>query len=354
MAKLCQFKSNCQKAGITSCEGCNIRYCLDHLVEHRNMLHNDFQRVLSDRDLLRQEFYPSDIGNANDNNKELLHRINQWEMQMIQMVSNAAENGRQQIRQLLNENHQKLCSVYDQLSDELRQRFKNDDYYEQDIKNLAERLEQLKLALTTPSAIQLQLENIIDLHNSIRIITSNPTVSKNVQSNDCGLRDPNKNLQEDRNKTQSFLHKSEMLLNRLQQFEDKKNVLEQTSSTYGNDREKCKNVQVMTCTPTEHYNLLCSRCNVVCDEKCITFQSYCALTFGKCTMCPGRCSFKHHYHDRKSIQFRTVRLDERLDSSSISSEGCHTSRDETEEDERTLVVQQLKNNTMKSNKIIKN
>lgn len=73
-------------------------------------------------------------------------------------------------------------------------------------------------------------------------------------------------------------------------------------------------------TPTSYHNTLCLQCNTVCHERCTLnevnhcgedlFRRCSVMNNGRCTVCPNRCPFDRHYHDRRLIKpvQRTVKF----------------------------------------------
>lgn len=63
---------------------------------------------------------------------------------------------------------------------------------------------------------------------------------------------------------------------------------------------------------TPYHNTLCLQCNIVCHERCSLTETLqtgervlrrCSvMSNGKCTVCPGKCSYDTHYHDRRLIK----------------------------------------------------
>ncbi len=63
---------------------------------------------------------------------------------------------------------------------------------------------------------------------------------------------------------------------------------------------------------TPYHNTLCLQCNTVCHEQCslnettqigeYVFRHCTIMNNGQCTICPGKCSYDLHYHDRRLIK----------------------------------------------------
>ncbi|CAF0998532.1 unnamed protein product [Didymodactylos carnosus] len=126
-------------SGILPCKGCQRNFCQGHMNEHRQELEGDFQRLLSDRDLLYQQIYseaPTD--------PQAFDYISKWERKTIEKIEMIADQARRQVQDLLDEKRLKVKEKYDQFSAELRQRKESSHFFEQDIEILSKTLEQVK------------------------------------------------------------------------------------------------------------------------------------------------------------------------------------------------------------------
>ncbi|CAF1505112.1 unnamed protein product [Didymodactylos carnosus] len=126
-------------SGILSCKGCQRNFCQGHMNEHRQELEGDFQRVLSDRDLLYQQIY-----SETPTDPQAFDYISKWERKTIEKIEMIADQARRQVQDLLDEKRLKVKEKYDQISAELRQRKESSHFFEQDIEILRKTLEQVK------------------------------------------------------------------------------------------------------------------------------------------------------------------------------------------------------------------
>ncbi|CAF0876120.1 unnamed protein product, partial [Didymodactylos carnosus] len=161
----CQFNTECKKSGIALCDGCKSKFCTEHFVQHRQKLNNDYQSVLTDRDLLRQHFNSPMLDDANH---ELFKQLNEWQVEMTEQIEHTVENGRKMLLQAINDNRIKICEVFGQLSEDLRICSENDSYYEEDIKRFAQQLKQLETEYSTSTNIHLKFQPV-DLKRTIKV-----------------------------------------------------------------------------------------------------------------------------------------------------------------------------------------
>jgi hypothetical protein len=127
-------------------------------------------------------------------------------------------------------------------------------------------------------------------------------------------------MDDDRNAIRSVLHESRLMIMELQHIEDELSALEQATNIYSANIEKyasvngqsTKSIQVNEITVTSYHNTLCSKCNIVCHERCSLTETTrvgerairrcTVIANGRCTVCPGKCSYDIHYHDRRLIK----------------------------------------------------
>ena len=127
-------------------------------------------------------------------------------------------------------------------------------------------------------------------------------------------------MNDDRNAIRSVLHESRLIIMELQHIEDELAALEQASNIYSANIEKyasvsgqaTKSIQVNEITVTSYHNTICLKCNTVCHERCSltettrvgerVFRRCTVISNGRCTVCPGKCFYDIHYHDRRLIK----------------------------------------------------
>ncbi|CAF1280484.1 unnamed protein product [Rotaria magnacalcarata] len=148
MAEVLSAKcSCCKKSGIAQCDGCANGFCSTHFREHRHYLDTKFAQLLHDRSILPHQLvdYSSKIKQAQL--KTLPHDINQWEEQALKSVTQTAERVRNRIKELMTLRTSTIKADLDQISMELRKRKFENNYFEQDIKHLSEKLDQIQIDL---------------------------------------------------------------------------------------------------------------------------------------------------------------------------------------------------------------
>jgi hypothetical protein len=127
-------------------------------------------------------------------------------------------------------------------------------------------------------------------------------------------------MDDDRNSIRSVLHESRLMIMELQHIEDELSALEQATNIYSANIEKyaspngqpTKSIQVNEIIVTSYHNTICLKCNTVCHERCSltettrvgerVFRRCTVIVNGRCTVCPSKCSYDTHYHDRRLIK----------------------------------------------------
>ncbi|CAF1175450.1 unnamed protein product [Rotaria sordida] len=157
----------CSKgAGITTCNGCQQVYCVNHFNQHRQELANQMENISQKRDLFRQTLDHKIIEHP------LFCQINTWEQESINKIRIAAETVRVELRELLNRTKNELEKSISKITEELRSSREFDDYTEIDIKKWTQQLRTLRKMLESSSTISLS-ENesqkliipLISIHN---------------------------------------------------------------------------------------------------------------------------------------------------------------------------------------------
>ncbi|CAF3155587.1 unnamed protein product [Rotaria sp. Silwood2] len=177
MAEILPTKcSHCKKTGIAQCDGCCNRFCPTHFREHRQYLDTKFAQLCHDRSNLPHHIADHSSKIKQSQLKALLHDVNQWEEQALKSVSQMADRVRNRIKELMTSRTSTVKADLDQISIDLRKcKFEN-NYFEQDIKQLSARLNQIQIDLDrnktrvkmTIPPIKLNSQLLISLDHDIR------------------------------------------------------------------------------------------------------------------------------------------------------------------------------------------
>ncbi|CAF3775620.1 unnamed protein product [Rotaria socialis] len=162
------MKSPCVKCskgcGITTCNGCQQAYCIDHFNQHRQELAIEVESLDQKHDLFRNNL------DRKFTEHPLLLQINQWQQDAVNTIQMIAETARTLLRKLLDQTKNEIEKSIKNLADELRSSRECDDYTEIDIKKWTGQLRMLRKTIESPPTI-LITENetlvmpLISVHN---------------------------------------------------------------------------------------------------------------------------------------------------------------------------------------------
>ncbi|CAF3269354.1 unnamed protein product [Rotaria sp. Silwood2] len=139
--------SICQKnAGKCMCDGCKNYYCVKHFNQHRQQLSMDFDdKVVRTHDELMEQMDRANQSKAAAS--ELFDEIDRWEIVTIDKVYKAAEQARHQLTQLLTRDKDALTNDFEIMTKEIRNRRDEDDFDENDIERLRQKINQIQISL---------------------------------------------------------------------------------------------------------------------------------------------------------------------------------------------------------------
>jgi hypothetical protein len=165
----------CSKSGgILTCNGCERTFCGKHVIEHRQELANQLDRIMQEHDLLQQEL------DRSSDEHVLLQRINRWEKESTTKIQVAAEAARVDLREMIEKSKKQLSKACNDIADNLRTSREADDFSENDLNRWMKQLEELKLEITSPSSIKLVEDERFAIH---LITTREKNTIKNIASN---------------------------------------------------------------------------------------------------------------------------------------------------------------------------
>jgi hypothetical protein len=133
------------RPGIHPCLGCRQVFCTQHVSFHRQELANELDLVIGDRnelqDLLDHQHDLPDVSIQ-------LDAIDEWVKNTIKQVHQAADNARQRLIKLAQEARMRIKDQCIQLSEQLKTIRENESFFEQDIDEMKEQCNYLKIALS--------------------------------------------------------------------------------------------------------------------------------------------------------------------------------------------------------------
>jgi hypothetical protein len=183
MATLIQEKCfNCKKLGIVQCDGCIHRFCSVHFSEHRHKLDELFKEICDKQKCLFDKINdPYNLSTSIYPKKEsLMKEINLWEQKTLNIVKKTADLARQKLNELIIPDNRIVEDELDNLSEELKRRKEDGDYFEQDIQQLNKKLKQIETDIKVdPPQIRIRTK-FIDWSKVLDIV--NETSKYNIIS----------------------------------------------------------------------------------------------------------------------------------------------------------------------------
>ncbi len=152
--------SVCEKGkGAYFCIGCKKHFCKKDFQNHREILTNELDRFVEDRNALQETI--TKATQQKDISSPLFSQIDQWQKITIEKVKQTADQARQNVTQILHSKRAEITSDFEKLSKELIQLKETEDFAEKDLKRLKQTIDQLNRDLEQlgqPSAIELHAE----------------------------------------------------------------------------------------------------------------------------------------------------------------------------------------------------
>lgn len=138
---------NCKRPGIVQCDGCHSLFCSTHFRDHRHSLDKKFAKLLHDRNNLPHFIADNSSKIKQIQLKGLLDDIDQWEDQALKSVERTANRIRNRIKDLMTLKTSTIKADLDRVSKELQKCKADQNYFENDIKQLSEKLNQIQIDL---------------------------------------------------------------------------------------------------------------------------------------------------------------------------------------------------------------
>ena len=164
--------------GTYICEGCSKRFCIDHLLEHRTNIREQFDQLQNDHDQLRQQINDFKI----DSTKHpLTKQIDRWEVESINKIKQHAQRCRMQWINYSTKFSAKIEQKLNHLAEKIKEIRRENQFDEIDLKDFKLRLTRLEKELDQSRnlSIQQQSTSFID---KIYLLSSGKTQSRFFRS----------------------------------------------------------------------------------------------------------------------------------------------------------------------------
>jgi hypothetical protein len=144
-----------EKRGV-KCEGCSQMFCFEHLPVHLQQLSDELDKIEMNRDVFRQTLNEQ----INDpKNYSLIKQIDRWEEESIKRIQQTAKQCRQLLSQQTSQHIHEIEVNLTELTAQMRQIRKENDFNEIDLSQFKQKLTQLAKELDQPSSISIQQDS---------------------------------------------------------------------------------------------------------------------------------------------------------------------------------------------------
>jgi hypothetical protein len=175
--------------GLFTCRGCQKDFCTPHVVEHRQELGKQMDELTLDHDRFRQNLIEQ---TTESRLHPLMKQIDEWEQQSIDSIHRAADDARKQLRNTISEHTTKVTQALTTIADELCKAREDDGFFETDLKQWTDKLDQLRKDLAHPPNIKIRQENngvIPFISKAIEVVSTRETFGQligNIEIEDDG------------------------------------------------------------------------------------------------------------------------------------------------------------------------
>ncbi|CAF4663741.1 unnamed protein product [Rotaria sp. Silwood1] len=173
--KPCSIENGCKQAAITTCDGCSQAFCSKHFTDHRNLLNDEINKIISEHDDLKNSLTQQ---TKNPTCHPLIKQVDEWETQSISKIQQRAKELRQELSELTKNNTNNSSQKLQDLAKEINECRENGDFLEIDLRRWKETLEDLKLHITSPSKITINRVNENALIQNISVNLKNKTTNE--------------------------------------------------------------------------------------------------------------------------------------------------------------------------------
>ena len=157
-----------------TCRGCLEDFCYNHITDHRQDLSKQLDDIEVTRDLFRQTL----TQHTQQPHKHIsIQQINDWEYKSIKKIQQTAEEARQTLFEYTVGHIKQIEIDLNNLTDELRESRKENDFFETDLRQWNEQLNRLTKELNQPSNVYFRQESTSLINKfSIYVSTCKSTI----------------------------------------------------------------------------------------------------------------------------------------------------------------------------------
>jgi hypothetical protein len=163
--KQCANDDGCKQAAVTNCEGCSKAFCIKHFTDHRRLLDEEMNIIITEHDHLKNTLNQHMVKPAIH---PLIDDIDNWGKESIVKIQQRTKELRQELFQSITVHQDDLSKKLQQLSEKLKESRENDDFIETELQHWKKTLYDFKTDLTLPSAISIiRCDNVSFVQNIV-------------------------------------------------------------------------------------------------------------------------------------------------------------------------------------------
>lgn len=160
--------------GVFSCQGCKDNFCLDHTCEHRRFLRKSMDDISDNCDELLNTIQ----GEREKSRSTLMEEIERWEQQSIEKIRQLAVETRKQVSTNIQNDSDHVIEQIEILKQKLDDARQDDGFFENDLKQWEQSLDELQHLCKPGRAMQIIEDN--DSNTFISVISLQ---YRSIQSN---------------------------------------------------------------------------------------------------------------------------------------------------------------------------
>ncbi|CAF2912672.1 unnamed protein product [Rotaria sp. Silwood2] len=164
--KLCSTINGCKQTAAINCEGCLQAFCTKHFLDHRHLLGEEMNVIISEHNHLQHTLSQS----TEPDSHPFVKKINEWEKESVAKIQQKAEELRLDLFKLISMRNNEILSTLQQLSEELNENRENDNFIEMDLQQWKITLENLKAKLDSSLTFSFDQHDNIPLVQDISIM----------------------------------------------------------------------------------------------------------------------------------------------------------------------------------------
>ena len=170
--KSCANGNDCKQPSAALCEGCLKALCTKHFADHRRLLGEEMDVIISEHDQFKNAINQQ---TTNSNSLLLLKQIDEWEIESIIKIRQKAKEIREQLLNLSTAHMEDLSKKLRNVSEKLKEGREHDSFVETDLQQWKTTIEKLKANFALPSTLTTSRQYETALVRNISINLSGTT-----------------------------------------------------------------------------------------------------------------------------------------------------------------------------------